>query len=216
MEWLESFNPRARANPCPTVGFSPNGMAREFQSSSTSEPVPDKYDHNAVIKRYLFQSSSTSEPVPDLTNTPRISRKRFQSSSTSEPVPDILDFEIALSSFVSILEHERTRARHTANGLVRSITSFQSSSTSEPVPDQKRRGFRRRSLRFNPRARANPCPTAIRGQSLPSCLFVSILEHERTRARHGTCGFFLVLHCVSILEHERTRARPRWRNRCPA
>ncbi len=107
---------------------------------------------------------------------------------------------------VSILEHDRSRARaDLAVGLVIE-SKFQFSSTTEAVPERWSRAVPIGSACFNSRARPKPCPTS-RGGSRVWLLDVSILEHDRSRARrarlenHGDGRF------VSILEHDRSRAR---------
>ena len=84
----------------------------------------------------------------------------FQSSSTSEPVPDGRHWLLlAPAEKVSILEHERTRARHF--NLVRAGCQL---------------GV---SILEHERTRARLTQTTQNKNNLE----VSILEHERTRAR---------------------------------
>ena len=45
---------------------------------------------------------------------------------------------------------------------------------------------------FNPRARANPCPTWLQVAMGVTAKLVSILEHERTRARPPQYGIALL------------------------
>ena len=72
-----------------------------------------RYCSRFVRQIFEFQSSSTSEPVPDAeAGIPMVLIQEFQSSSTSEPVPDSYCHGMGIVQLVSILEHERTRARH--------------------------------------------------------------------------------------------------------
>ena len=87
----------------------------------------------------MFQSSSTSEPVPDVRTfgwfKPEIV---FQSSSTSEPVPDV-------STMISSRNFTRC---------------FNPRARANPCPTTDDQLGMARGECFNPRARANPCPTS--------------------------------------------------------
>ena len=85
-------------------------------------------------------------------------------------------------AYVSILECERTRTRHSHCGQFMPSSEFQSSSASEPAPDSVEMQYRQ-------------------------MLLVSILECERTRTRRVNFGVALNDGLVSILECERTRTR---------
>ena len=136
---------------------------------------------------------------------------------------------------VSILEHDRSRARPRVNDATGHLEhQFQSSSTTEAVLDRLRRPVddkRDASGRFNPRARQKPCSTLRRRRAVRArsrCFnprarqkpcstpftrkgrrreFVSILEHDRSRARPMVEIVDGVATFVSILEHDRSRAR---------
>ena len=146
--------------------------------------MPDLSIGFKTIREKWFQSSSTSEPVPDTRCCPprfmplRVSilehertrarlqtfddseaKRKFQSSSTSEPVPD----------------HTQPRSSVTFN-------PFQSSSTSEPVPDDNSSFYALEGRLFQSSSTSEPVPDfddLVKGRKQA----VSILEHERTRAR---------------------------------
>ena len=132
---------------------------------------------------------------------------RFNPRARANPCPTCAGRTLLILNIVSILEHERTRARRPKSFLVSCKLKFQSSSTSEPVPDARR--AKQEALRSvvsileHERTRARPV-----NFWLDWCFCdVSILEHERTRARLELSASKTRFMRVSILEHERTRAR---------
>ncbi len=230
------FNPRARPKPCSTgdEGASVNTLI-QFQSSSTTEAVLDRRSSTWARSSRMFQSSSTTEAVLDvLVDVCDVLGIGFQSSSTTEAVLDSRGGVVTtLEIIVSILEHDRSRARR---GRACKSQWRGSVSILEHDRSRARRSARCATRRgrecFNPRARPKPCSTALKSRDR----LISRCFNPRARPKPCSTGSLAAFRVqnwfqssstteavldeavhhrrtarviVSILEHDRSRARRR-------
>ena len=230
---LASFNPRARPKPCSTRTTCPATPASRFQSSSTTEAVLDvlhqrhgrhpalvsilEHDRSrarrVVLSRSflgqgLFQSSSTTEAVLDVERIRAgYASNWFQSSSTTEAVLDLsrCNRVSSTSSFQSSSTTEAVLDKGRVSRAGR-YKMFQSSSTTEAVLDFRLAGLSSARTAFQSSSTTEAVLDVAHVKASGED-HVSILEHDRSRARRlgwrdGWRGLG-----VSILEHDRSRAR---------
>ncbi len=174
-----------------------------FQFSSTTEAVPETMPRTLAL-HWCFNSRARPKPCPNVHYTAQSKPLCFNSRARPKPCPSASYEVVAQLAQVSILEHDRSRARYVAF-FDHCVHVFQFSSTTEAVPERSAQatGFlarvsilehdrsraRNRDLEFcnrppsfNSRARPKPCPKTLHGKQ-PSDVVVSILEHDRSRAR---------------------------------
>ncbi len=182
-----------------------------FQFSSTTEAVPERRAthefvlHNVSILehdrsrarrpvvrgvhvRRCFNSRARPKPCPSPPLGLRAGHpKLFQFSSTTEAVPETTTINSVRSLSVSILEHDRSRARREVTRRIGTATVFQFSSTTEAVPEKARTRERdAHAFQFSSTTEAVPDRVGFLGYPIA---FVSILEHDRSRARvNGFAG----------------------------
>ena len=200
-----------------------------FQSSSTTEAVLDlEFPRNsarAASRSDCFNPRARQKPCSTRRGRARGASRWigvFQSSSTTEAVLDTSHVRVLRGSNATGRFNPRARQKPCSTSTA-TITAcpeinsrFQSSSTTEAVLDSSYAAARVLGSQscFNPRARQKPCSTVFaRSRSSPHVRVCSILEHDRSRARHrGRLVRVKLEQPVSILEHDRSRAR-RWSER---
>ena len=179
---------------------------QKFQSSSTSEPVPDNRAARGITICQCFNPRARANPCPTL---PRLRQlvhlaSCFNPRARANPCPTSGGVAWHAYLEVSILEHERTRARLVHSRLrayPKGVSILEHERTrARPCPKKTRSSGR---SCFNPRARANPCPTSDPQPQLEKLVFQSSSTSEPVPDRGVMVNPFL-----NFCFNPRARANP--------
>ena len=130
-----------------------------FQSSSATKAAPDTLISPASSRNRSFNPRARQKPRPTcVAPDPLTQPCRFNPRARQKPRPTWIISDNLIFK-VSILERDKSRARHPIDTTLFWLGVFQSSSATKAAPDRLGGVVANRTSCFNPRARQKPRPT---------------------------------------------------------